>query len=78
MSGGVVQIPAFVEEALPNARYRCRAADGREWLCHVAGDMRLRVVRILPGDPVSVEPSPIDPTKGRIVGRAEERRRQEA
>jgi translation initiation factor IF-1 len=69
---------ATVLESLPNARYRCRSQDGREWLCHVAGDMRLKVVRILPGDEVSVEPSPYDAGKGRILGRVEGKRRQEA
>jgi translation initiation factor IF-1 len=62
-------VPAVVFETRPNARFLCRAADGREVLCHVAGEMRLKTVRLLPGDEVVVELSPRDPGKGRIVGR---------
>ena len=63
------QVEAVVLETLPNARYRCRANDGSEVTCHVAGGMRLKVVRVLPGEKVVVEPSPLDPSKGRIVGK---------
>ena len=61
---------AVVSEMLSNARFRCRTADGSEVTCHVAGDMRMKVVRILPGDGVVIEASPLDPSKGRIVGKA--------
>ncbi len=60
---------AVVLETLPNSRFRCRTGDGSEVTCHVAGRMRLKVVRVLPGDKVVVEPSPLDPSKGRIVGK---------
>jgi len=63
------QVEAVVLEVLPNARFRCRAGDGSEVTCHVAGRMRLKVVRVLPGETVVVEPSPLDPSKGRIVGK---------
>ncbi|NJN14674.1 MAG: translation initiation factor IF-1 [Planctomycetes bacterium] len=63
-------VPATVREALPNARFRCEAADGQEVTCHVAGEMRMKVVRLLPGESVMIEPSPLDPSKGRIVGKA--------
>ena len=68
--------PGVVTEILPNARFRCEADGGREVLCHVSGEMRLRVVRILPGDQVTIEASPFDPSKGRIVAKAEAPRRQ--
>ena len=68
MATGVVE--AVVSEALPNARFRCRASDGSDVTCHVAGDMRMKVVRILPGDGVMIEASPLDPSKGRIVAKA--------
>jgi translation initiation factor IF-1 len=55
---------------LPNERFLCRAADGSEVTCHVAGEMRMKVVRLLPGEEVVIEPSPLDPSKGRIVGKA--------
>ena len=64
------QVQAVVSDTLPNARFLCRAVDGSEVTCHVAGDMRMKVVRLLPGDGVMIEPSPLDPSKGRIVGRA--------
>lgn len=60
---------AVVLETLPNARFRCRAGDGTEVTCHVGGRMRLKVVRVLPGETVVIEPSPLDPSKGRIVGK---------
>jgi translation initiation factor IF-1 len=67
-SSSVVQ--GVVSATLPNARFLCRAADGSEVTCHVAGDMRMKVVRLLPGEGVMIEPSPLDPSKGRIVGKA--------
>jgi len=63
-------VSGVVEETLPNARFRCRDRDGREVTCHVSGEMRMKVVRLLPGDGVMIEPSPVDPSKGRIVGKA--------
>jgi len=63
------QVEAVVLETLPNARFRCRASDGSEVTCHVGGPMRLKVVRVLPGETVVIEPSPLDPSKGRIVGK---------
>jgi len=61
---------AVIFDSLPNERFLCRADDGSEVTCHVAGEMRMKVVRLLPGDGVLIEPSPIDPSKGRIVGKA--------
>ena len=63
-------VSAVVSETLPNSRYRCTAEGGKNVTCHVSGDMRMKVVRILPGDGVMIEPSPLDPSKGRIVGKA--------
>ena len=63
-------LAGVVREPLPNARFLCRAEDGSELTCHVSGDMRMKVVRLLPGDGVMIEPSPVDPSKGRIVGKA--------
>ncbi|MEM8883688.1 MAG: translation initiation factor IF-1 [Planctomycetota bacterium] len=69
-----VEIRGTVLEAMPNARYLCRidsgrAEAGREIVCHVGGDMRMKVVRVLPGEGVVMELSPLDPSKGRIVGK---------
>jgi translation initiation factor IF-1 len=66
-------VEAVVLETLPNSRFRCRADDGSEVTCHVGGGMRLKVVRVLPGETVVIEPSPKDPTKGRIVGKGRSR-----
>ena len=63
------QVEAVVLETLPNARFRCRMGDGTEVTCHVGGRMRLKVVRVLPGETVVIEPSPLDPSKGRIMGK---------
>ena len=42
---------------------------GAEILAHVSGKMRMRYIRILPGDMVDMEVSPYDPTRGRITWR---------
>lgn len=67
---GSGEVFAIVREALANARYLCRTEDGSELTCHVSGEMRMKVVRILPGEGVVIEPSPLDPSKGRIIGKA--------
>jgi len=64
-----VELRGTVQEALPNARFLCRTEDGRDVVCHVGGDMRMKVVRVLPGEGVVMELSPLDPSKGRIVGK---------
>ena len=64
-----LDLQGIVLDSLPNARYLCRTADGREVICHVGGDMRMKVVRVLPGEGVVMELSPLDPSKGRIVGK---------
>jgi len=68
--GGSSVLQGVVSATLPNERFLCRAADGSEVTCHVAGEMRMKVVRLLPGEGVVIEPSPLDPSKGRIVGKA--------
>jgi translation initiation factor IF-1 len=64
-----IRVQARVKEALPNAMFRVALEDGHEVLAHVAGKMRLKFIRILPGDTVTIEMSPYDLTKGRIVWR---------
>ncbi len=64
-----IRVQAKVKEALPNAMFRVALEDGHEVLAHVAGKMRLKFIRILPGDAVTIEMSPYDLTKGRIVWR---------
>jgi translation initiation factor IF-1 len=59
-----------VKEALPNAVFRVELENGHVVLAHVSGRMRMNFIRILPGDQVTVELSPYDLEKGRIVYRA--------
>lgn len=60
-----------VIEALPAATFKVRLADGREVLAHLAGRLKLYHIRVLPGDRVTVELSPYDEKRGRIVYRGE-------
>ena len=70
-----ITVEATVTEALPNARFRAKLDSGHQILAHVSGKMRMHYIRILPGDKITVEMSPYDLTKGRIVYRGERRRR---
>ena len=69
----VIELIGIVEETFPNAAFRVRIvspqANNHQLLCHLAGRMRVRRVRILPGDRVKVEMTPYDLQKGRIVYR---------
>jgi len=58
-----------VTEALPSTHFRVKLDDGEEVLCHLAGKLRMYRIKILPGDQVTVELSPYDPKRGRIVYR---------
>ena len=56
-------------EALPNVMFRIDLDNGHNILGHISGKMRKHYIRILPGDRVTVELSPYDLTRGRIVYR---------
>lgn len=58
-----------VLEALPSLKFRVKLEDGSEILAYVSGKLRIHRIRILPGDQVTVEVSPYDAQKGRIVYR---------
>ncbi|MCU0913584.1 MAG: translation initiation factor IF-1 [Planctomycetes bacterium] len=62
-----IRLQAKVTEALPNAMFRVELEGGHKVLAHVSGKMRMNFIRILPGDLVTVEMSPYDLTRGRIV-----------
>ncbi len=64
-----IRLQGKVTETLPNGMYRVELEDGHVILAHVSGRMRMRFIRILPGDTVSLEMTPYDLTKGRIVWR---------
>ena len=58
-----------VVETLPSLHFKVRLDDGKEALCHLAGRMRMFRIKILSGDRVTVEMSPYDEKRGRIVYR---------
>jgi len=58
-----------VTEALPSTHFRVELDDGRKVIAHLSGRLRIYRIKILPGDRVTVEMSPYDETKGRIVYR---------
>ncbi len=62
-----IRLMAEVTEALPNAMFRLKLENGHEIMAHVSGKMRMHFIRILPGDTVTVEMSPYDLNRGRIV-----------
>jgi translation initiation factor IF-1 len=62
-----IRLQARVTEALPNAMFRVQLEGGHQIIAHVSGKMRMHFIRILPGDTVTIEMSPYDLTKGRIV-----------
>lgn len=65
-----IKVEGTVKEALPNAKFKVELEDGHEILAHVSGKMRMNFIRILQGDQVTVEISPYDLEKGRIVYRS--------
>ncbi len=65
-----IQVEGKVIETLPNAMFRVELDNGHVVLAHIAGKMRMHYIRILPGDRVTVELSPYDLTRGRVVFRA--------
>lgn len=66
----VIQMQGEIVETLPNATFRVKIENGHIVLGHISGKMRMHYIRILPGDKVTVELTPYDLTKGRIVFRA--------
>ena len=62
-----IKVQATVLEALPNAVFNVELESGHKVLAHVSGKMRMHFIRILPGDKVTVEMSPYDLNRGRII-----------
>ena len=65
----IIKVQGTVIETLPNASFKVELESGAEILAHVSGKMRMKYIRILPGDIVEMEVSPYDPTRGRITWR---------
>lgn len=64
-----ITLEGKVIESLPNASFRVELPNGHVVLAHISGKMRMHYIRILPGDKVTIELSPYDLTRGRIVYR---------
>lgn len=64
-----IKVDGVITEALPNATFKVELENGHEVLAHISGKMRMFYIKILPGDRVSLEMSPYDLSKGRIVYR---------
>ena len=64
-----IKVEATVKEALPNAMFKVELQNGHKVLAHVSGKMLMHFIKILPGDRVTIEMSPYDLDKGRIIYR---------
>jgi translation initiation factor IF-1 len=64
-----IEVEGRVVETLPNAMFRVELENGHRVLAHISGKMRMHFIKILPGDKVTVELSPYDLTRGRIIYR---------
>jgi translation initiation factor IF-1 len=65
-----IQMQGEILETLPNATFRVKLENAHVVLGHISGKMRMHYIRILPGDKVTVELTPYDLTRGRIIFRA--------
>jgi translation initiation factor IF-1 len=65
----LIEVEGIVLEPLPNAMFKVELENGHKILAHISGKMRMHYIRILPGDKVTVELSPYDLTRGRIIFR---------
>ncbi|HSH00442.1 MAG TPA: translation initiation factor IF-1 [candidate division Zixibacteria bacterium] len=64
-----ITVEGKITETLPNAMFRVELDNGHTVLAHVSGKMRMHYIKILPGDKVTLELSPYDLSRGRIVYR---------
>lgn len=65
----VIEVEGTVVETLPNAMFRVQLANGHTVLAHISGKMRMHYIRIIPDDRVTLEMTPYDLSKGRIIYR---------
>lgn len=66
----MIELEGVVLEAMPNANFKVELDNGYQIQAHISGKLRMNYIKILPGDKVTVEMSPYDLTKGRIIWRA--------
>jgi len=62
-----IRVLGTVVEKLPNAQFRVQLENGHEVLAHVSGKIRMRFIKVMAGDKVTLELSPYDLTRGRIT-----------
>ena len=65
-----IQMQGEVLEMLPNATFKVKLENDHVVLGHISGKMRMHYIRILPGDKVTVQLTPYDLSRARIVFRA--------
>ncbi len=65
----VIEVEGTVLEKLPNAMFKVKLENKHVVLAHISGKLRMNFIRILPGDKVTIELSPYDLSKGRIIWR---------
>ena len=66
----VIEVEGTVVETLPNTNFKVELENGHQILAHISGKLRMKYIKILPGDKVKVELSPYDLSRGRITWRA--------
>jgi len=64
-----IKVDGTIVETLPNATFRVELENGHKVLAHISGKMRMHFIKILPGDKVTLELSPYDLSRGRIIYR---------
>ena len=65
----IIELEGVVLKTLPNATFRVKLENDHEVMAHISGKMRMHYIKILPGDKVTVQFSPYDLNRGRIVYR---------
>ncbi len=65
----VIEIEGVVTDKLPGTQFKVELENGHEVIAHISGKLRQNYIRIYPGDKVTLEMSPYDLSKGRIIWR---------
>ena len=65
-----IEVEGTIVEPLPNAMFQVELDNGHRVLAHISGKMRMHYIRILPGDKVTVQLTPYDLSRARIIFRA--------
>ena len=71
-----IEMEGIVIEALPNTTFKVELENGHVVNAHISGKMRKHYIRILTGDKVTVQLTPYDLTKGRIIFRNKDQKRE--